>query len=342
MINIGIVGCGYWGPNLLRNFITCPSTEVLWACDIDKNRLKNMVAPYPAIKTTTDFHNILNDERVNGIVIATPVHTHYSIAKASLESRKHVLVEKPLASSIEQGKELVQISKEKNVQLMCDHTFCYTGMVKKIKDYIDSGYLGNILYYDSVRINLGLFQEDINVVWDLATHDLSILDHLFDEKPVYVSAHGACHSGNDLENIAYVSIGYNNNFIANLHVNWLSPVKIRRFIIGGSEKMLVWNDMDPDEKIKIYDKGIIINHVEQEERKRLLVSCRSGDMYAPQFDQTEPLSLMVKEFAACIDENRSALTDGNAGLRILSILEATQKSIKADGANINIEYVKEI
>ena len=341
MIRVGVIGCGYWGPNLIRNFVSCPESELIWACDKDEERLEKVMGPYPGVNRTTDFGDILADKNVDAVAIATPVHTHFSIAKACLESGKHVLVEKPLASSVEQGEELVHLAREKDLQIMVDHTFCYTGVVRKMKEVVESGALGEILYFDSVRINLGLFQQDINVIWDLAPHDLSILDFFIDEKPISVSAHGVCHAGNNLENIAFVSIRYESNFIAHLHLNWLSPVKIRKTIIGGSEKMLVWNDLEPAEKLKVYDKGIIVKRGEKEERSRLLVSYRSGDMFAPHVDDTEALSLMVKEFTACIEENRLALTDGGAGLRVLRVLEAAERSIKADGANVRIQNSEE-
>ena len=336
MIKVGMVGCGYWGPNLIRNFAACPDTQLLWACDIDPNRIKKALGSYPVVKSTTDFNDILKDSKVDAVALATPVHTHYPLAKVCLESGKHVLLEKPLALSVQEGEKLIELSHKKGLQLMCDHTFCYTGAVRKMKEILDSGVLGELLYFDSVRINLGLFQQDINVIWDLAPHDLSILDFLINDRPVSVSAHGVCHAGNEIENIAYVTLRYANSFIAHFHLNWLSPVKIRRTIIGGSEKMMVWNDLEQDEKIKIYNKGITVKKDEQAERDRLLVSYRTGDMYAPQFDDTEALFSMVKEFAACIAGNRPALTDGEAGLRVLRILEATQRSIRAGGANVGI------
>jgi len=338
MVNVAIIGCGYWGPNLIRNFVVCPSTELLWACDTNIDRLRHALKPYPAVQGATDINEILSNQDIQAVAIATPVHTHYDIARACLEADKHVLVEKPLASSVAQGEELVKLAHEKSLQLMCDHTYCYTGAVRKIKEIVMSGDLGDLLYFDSVRINLGLFQKDINVVWDLAPHDISILDFLMENKPVSVSAHGVCHSENNLENIAYVSLQYSNQFIAHFHVNWLSPVKLRRTIIGGMEKMLVWNDLVPSERIKIYDKGIEIRKDDQDAKRGLLVSYRTGDIHAPQFNETEALSLMVKEFAECIMENRPAFTDGESGLRVLRILEAAQRSIKADGANVRIEY----
>jgi len=336
MIRICVVGCGYWGPNLIRNFVSCPDTELIWACDKDKNRLQKVMRPYPGVNLTTDISEFLKDDSLDAVAIATPVHTHFSIAEACLEGGKHVLIEKPLASTAVEGEQLLKIASDKKLQLMCDHTFCYTGAVHKMKEIVDSGEIGELLYFDSVRINLGLFQGDINVIWDLAPHDLSILDYIIEKKPVWVSSHGVCHAGNDLENIAYLTMGYDNSFIAHLHLNWLSPVKIRKTIIGGDKKMIVWNDLEPAEKIKVYDKGIVMTQKEHDKRHNLMISYRSGDMFAPQIDYTEALSLVAKEFAACIEEDRSALTDGKAGLRILKILEASEKSIKDSGVNIQL------
>ena len=336
MITVGVIGCGYWGPNLMRNIVMCPETELIWACDKDVKRLAKATKPYPGVKGTADIGDLLSDKNLTAVAIATPVNTHFPLAKACLESGKHVLVEKPLAASVEEGEELVRLANKKNLQLMCDHTFCYTGAVRKMKEIITTGALGEILYFDSIRINLGLFQHDINVVWDLAPHDLSILDFLINKEPVSVSAHGVCHAGNDIENIAYVTLRYENSFIAHFHLNWLSPVKIRRTIIGGSEKMLVWDDLELGETIKIYDKGILVKKGEDEARDNLLVSYRSADMYAPRVDDTEALALMIREFADCIKDKRPALTDGEAGLRVLRVLEAAERSVKADGANVRI------
>jgi predicted dehydrogenase len=338
MINTAVIGCGYWGPNLIRNFMTCPETNLLWACDLDPERLNRVLAPFPSVRKTTVFTDILDDDTVEAVAIATPVATHYSLAKAALEKGKHVLLEKPLAASVAQGSELVELAAQKGLRLMCDHTFCYTGAVRKIKQIIDAGELGEVLYFDSIRINLGLFQSDVNVIWDLATHDLAIVDFLFPDKPIQVSAHGVAHAGNNIENIAYVTLTYPGNFIAHFHVNWLSPVKIRKTIIGGSKKMIEWNDLVPAEKIKVYDKGIELNPMGQDQKTRLMVSYRYGDIYSPQIDGTEALLLVAKEFADCITEKRQPLTDGESALRVLRVLEAAERSIKADGANVRIEY----
>jgi predicted dehydrogenase len=338
MLKVGVIGCGYWGPKLIRNFMTCSETELVWACDLDEERLEKFSSLYPGVQRTTQLADLLADSGLDGVAIATPVNTHFPIAKACLESGKHVLVEKPLASSAKEGEELVQIARKNDLQIMCDHIFCYTGAVRKIKEVIQSATLGELLYFDSVRVNLGLFQTDVNVAWDLASHDISIVDYLVDEKPVLVSAHGVSHTNSNIENIAYLTLRYESPFIAHFHVNWLSPVKIRMTMIGGSEKMLVWNDIDEAEKIKIYDKGIEVKERDLEQRERLLISYRSGDMRAPRVDRTEALALVVKEFADCILDKRPALTDGEAGLRVLRTLEAADLSMRAGGSSSSIYY----
>ena len=338
MIKVALIGCGYWGPNLIRNFVACPATNLQWACDLDEERLSKVLRPYPGVRQTTDMNKLLADNDIDAVAIATPVHSHYKIGKAVLEADKHVLIEKPLASSVDEGLELVELAKSNGLQIMVDHTFCYNSAVLKIKEIIDAGTLGEVFYFDSVRINLGLFQNDINVVWDLAPHDLSILDFIIGKTPNHLSATGVCHAGNDIENIAYLSLGYSNSFMAHFHLNWLSPVKIRRTIICGSEKMLVWDDLEPAEKIKIYDKGIEVENDGRKQKERLMVSYRSGDMYAPHVDGTEALSLMVKEFAECITQKRPAHTDGEAGLRVLRVLEAADHSIKNGGMTVQVRH----
>ncbi len=336
MINLAVVGCGYWGPNLIRNIVTNPNSNLSYVCDVDKKQLKKVLAPYPRVKGTTTLKKILDNASISGVVIATPVSTHYQIAKSSLEHGKHVFIEKPLTTSVSQAEELVEIAKNNNLQIMCDHTFCYTGAVRKIKDLVSSGLIGESLYYDSIRINLGLFQQDVNVVWDLAIHDLAIVDHIFELQPISVSATGMAHAGSH-ENIAYLTLKYPNSFIAHFHVNWLSPVKIRKTIIGGSKKMIEWNDLVPGEKIKIYDKGIDFSSLNREKENALRISYRSGDIHSPYIDSTEALSLVIQEFVESIIENRTPLTDGQAGLRIMKILEAADKSLNQHGQNINLE-----
>ena len=332
MKNFAVIGCGYWGPNLIRNCISSSKINLLWASDLSQDRLKRTLAPYPNVQATTDYRNILNDPQVDGVIIATPVFTHFDIAKSCLESGKHVLLEKPMASNLQEAEALVALSRQHGLQLMCDHTFCYTGAVRKIKELVTNGELGDILYYDSIRINLGLFQSDVNVMWDLAIHDLAIVDYIFNRPPVSVNAIGQIHAGRH-ENIAYLTVHYTDSFIAHFHVNWLAPVKIRKTIVGGSKKMIEWNDLVPAEKIKIYDKGIDI--IDDDDQKRLhRINYRSGDIFSPNIAHTEALHLVVEEFADAIHENRSPATDGDAGLRIIKILEAANASIKNNGENI--------
>ena len=336
MLNVAVIGCGYWGPNLIRNCITSPLVDLLWACDREPSRLERALAPFPAVGKTTEYREILADDSVAGVIIATPVESHYPLARAALEAGKHVLLEKPLAASVAQGEELVALARANNLRLMCDHTFCYTGAVRKIKELVDSGELGEVLYYDSTRINLGLFQHDVNVLWDLAPHDLAIVDFLFNRQPEWVSAHGASHTPHGQENMAYLTLGYADSFIAHFHVNWLSPVKIRKTIIGGSRKMIEWNDLVPAEKVKVYDSGIQCQPSGAEEKNKLLISYRCGDIHSPRLDNSEALTLVIQEFAEAINGERPPLTDGEAALRVLRILEAAERSIKSNGINTNV------
>lgn len=336
-IAVAVVGCGYWGPNLIRNFHSCPQTRLAWLCDLNEERLGNVSAEYPGVRTTINVLDVLNDPGVDAVAVATPVSSHFPVARAAMERGKHVLLEKPLALSVDQGRELVDLARRSGLKLMCDHTFCYTAAVQKIRELVQRGDLGELLYFDSIRVNLGQFQDDCNVVWDLATHDLSIIDFVVDKKPVSVSVHGVSHGGNGRASMAYLSLNFDEVFIAHIHVNWLSPVKIRMTMIGGREKMLVWDDMEQSEKIKIYDKGIDVDITRPEEKIRRLISYRSGDMYSPKISQTEALSQVVQEFASSIRDDRKPLTDGADALRVLAILEAADRSIKAHGANIPIE-----
>ncbi len=335
MINLAVVGCGYWGPNLIRNIIACPKTNLSWVCDTDNDNLQKALASFPTIPRTNDIKKILLDNSIQGIVIATPVSTHYSLAKSCLEHGKHVLIEKPMTANLFQAESLVALAQRENLQIMCDHTFCYTGAVKKIKELVQSGEVGDLLYYDSIRINLGLFQTDVNVIWDLAIHDLAIVDFLVGLSPISVNALGMAHTGTK-ENIAYMTLFYPNSFIAHFHVNWLAPVKIRKTLIGGSKKMIEWNDLVPAEKIKIYDKGINIQPTDRDEENRIRVSYRSGDIYSPYIDSREALSIIIEEFVKAIEYNQPSPTDGFAGLRTIKILEAANRSLLANGQNITI------
>lgn len=328
-VNVGVVGCGYWGPNLIRNFFENRDVRLKYVCDLVPEKLEKIGQRYPTVKLTDKFTDMINDSEVDAIVIATPVHTHFPLAKQALEAGKHVLVEKPMCETSKECHDLVALAEERNLILMVDHTFVYHGAVKRIKEEIDSGTLGDIVYFDSIRINLGLHQTDVNVIWDLAPHDLAIMDHLLDKNPISVHATGASHVGNGLEDIAYISLDFGENVIAHLNVSWLSPVKIRQILIGGTKKMITYDDLQPAEKIKIYDKGIKEDAPETNEgRYQRLIQYRIGDMHAPVFDLTEALKVEVQHFVDCVKSGNTPHSDGRAGLRIVQIMEAANKSIK--------------
>jgi predicted dehydrogenase len=330
---VGVIGCGYWGPNLLRNFAENEAAELRWICDADESRLAAMARRYPAAQTTTDYQRLLADPNLDALAVVTPVATHFQIGKAALDAGKHLLVEKPLTATEQEAAELNDLAETHGLTLMVDHTFVYTGAVRKMKEIVASGELGDLLYFDSVRINLGLFQKDINVLWDLAPHDLSIMDYLIDRQPDAVSAIGSCHIEPGIENIAYLMMHFDNDFIAHFHFNWLAPVKIRRTLLAGSRKMILYDDIEPTEKVRIYDKGITTNRVgtDREADYQTLVSYRTGDVWAPKLDSTEALRHVVGEFLSSIRERRPPLTDGQAGLRVVRLLEAAQQSIKNGG-----------
>src|SRR5437763_10285988 len=331
-IRVGVIGCGYWGPNLLRNFVENEAAQLLWICDLDAKRLNAKGLRYPAARTTRDYRQMLADPNLDAVVIATPVATHYTFAREAMAAGKHVLVEKPITASSREAEELIEMAETSKLVLMVDHTFIYTGAVRKIKEIVSSGELGELLYFDSVRINLGLFQRDINVVWDLAPHDLSIMDYLIERQPQAISALGSSHIERGIENIAYLVMLFPDEFIAHFHFNWLAPVKIRRTMIAGSSKMILYDDIEPTEKVRVYDKGVTANRVgDREVDYQTLVSYRTGDVWAPKLDSTEALRYVVAEFLDSIREGRKPLTDGYAGLRIVRILEAAQQSIKNGG-----------
>ena len=336
MIGIGVVGYGYWGPNLVRNFAEAKDSHVTMVADLREDRLTYVKARYPVIETTTDFKDLLKSSKVDAVAIATPVSTHYDLALATLKAGKHVLVEKPLPSNSEQGRRLVEEAAKRNLLLMVDHTFIFTGAVRKIRDVVASGDLGDVYYYDSVRVNLGLFQHDVNVVWDLAVHDLSILDFVLSSKPRAVSATGMSHIRGEPENVAYITVFFDGNLIAHINVNWLAPVKIRRTLIGGSRKMIVYDDLEPSEKVKVYDKGIVVNQT-PESLYKLLVGYRSGDMWAPNIDMTEALRDEASHFVRCIETSSKSDTDGVVGLRVVELLEAASKSIAERGRVIELK-----
>ena len=331
-LNIGIIGCGYWGPNLARNFAENEKAALHWLCDANEQRLASLARRYPAAQATDDYRQMLTDGQLDAVVIATPVSTHHPIAKAALQARKHVLIEKPFTATAREAEELIELAGRAGLTLMVDHTFIYTGAVRKIKELVDSGELGELLYFDSVRINLGLFQNDINVVWDLAPHDLSIMDYLIDKEPVSVTATGSCHIEPGIENIAYVMLRFADDFIAHFHFNWLAPVKLRRALLAGSKKMIVYDDIEPTEKVRVYDKGVMVTRRDEktdpEAAYTTLVSYRAGDVWVPKLDTSEALKGVSREFLAAISEKRPPLTDGQAGLRVVRLLEAAQQSIK--------------
>jgi predicted dehydrogenase len=333
-LTVGVIGCGYWGPNLIRNFSSARGWRVKYICDRDQTRLQHIHEQYPWTTPVTDAQVLYSDDALDAIAIATPVSSHCPLALSALEAGKHVLVEKPLAASVEDAQRMVEKAAQVARVLLVDHTFIYTPAVQKIKELVDSGELGDLLYFDSVRINLGLFQHDINVIWDLAPHDFSIMDYLFADKPVAASAHGMCHFGNQ-EDVAYVTAFFERNVIAHFHVNWLSPVKIRMILIGGSRKMVVYDDMENSEKVKVYDRGVdVVDSIGG--IYSLLVQYRMGDMYSPKLDTREALRVEVEHFRDCILEGRSPITDGRMGLRVVELLEAAQKSLASTGGRVAV------
>ncbi len=308
-------------------------------CDLDAKRLTAMGRRYPGTQTTTDYKSLMADPELDAVAIATPVWTHFNFAKDALEAGKHVLVEKPLTASVAEAEQLIELAERSGLTLMVDHTFVYNGAVRKIKEIVQSGELGDLLYFDATRINLGLFQDDINVVWDLAPHDFSIMDFVVDGQPELLSAVGSCHIKQGIENIAYVLLKFPNELIAHFHFNWLSPVKIRHTLIAGSRKMVVYDDIEPTEKVRVYDRGVTTrseSDVDREAAYQTLVSYRTGDVWVPKLDSTEALHYVCQEFLSAIAQSRRPLTDGQAGLRVVRLLEAAQRSIGAGGGPVRL------
>ncbi len=327
-IRIGVIGYGYWGPQIVRNFAGLEGCQVASVCDKSSAALKRVHQAYPSLDATSDAAGVLSSATVDAVAVVTPVWTHYELAKVALENGKHVFVEKPFTSSAAQAQELIELAEKKSLIIMVDHTFLFTGAVAKIRELIDAGALGDLYYYDSTRVNLGLFQHDVNVVWDLAPHDLSIMDNLIGLDPEAIVATGEKHLGG-LEDVAYITIYFKRGIIAHVNVNWLSPVKVRTTLIGGEKKMVVWNDLEPDEKVKVYDKGV---NVKSGERVRqLLISYRSGDMWAPKVEQTEALKKECAYFIECVSKGEKPFNDGVAGLRVVRMLEASDRSLKERG-----------
>lgn len=335
MIKVGVIGYGYWGPNLVRNFMEAQGSTVVAVCDQRSERLVQLQTRFPTVKTVSDCAVLFQDPEIDAIVIATPVSSHFELAMATLEADKHVLVEKPLAANSEQATQLVEEAARRNKILMVDHTFVYTSAVRKIRELITANALGDIYYYDAVRVNLGLFQHDVNVIWDLAIHDLSIMEYVLPSKAVAVSATGISNVPGQPENVAYITLFFGTPQIAHVHVNWLTPVKVRHTLIGGSDKMILYDDLEPSEKVKIYDKGITVSQ-SPEAVYEMLVSYRSGDMWAPRLDTTEALHTEALHFIDCIENNKQPETDGQAGLRLVRIVEAAEKSLRAHGQMVEI------
>ncbi len=334
-VGIAVVGCGYWGPNLVRNFWESDETELRWVCDLVPERLQNIRKRYPAVQLTHRLDDVLADPQVEGVCIATPSHTHYELARQVLESGRHVLVEKPLCDDSEKVQRLIDLAEQRGKVLMVDHTFLYNPAVQAVRGLLDSGRLGRLLYFDSTPVNLGLFQRDVNVLWDLAVHDLAMMDYLIhDRKPLAISATGIAHVPGQPENMAYMTCFYEDNLVAHIHANWLAPVKLRRTLLGGEKQMIVYDDLEPSERVKVYDKGITVT--DEKEIHKLLISYRSGDCWCPKVPAGEALENEVKHFAECIRTGAKPLSDGMAGLRVVKMIEAGSLSIQQRGAPVEL------
>jgi predicted dehydrogenase len=333
VLKVGVIGFGYWGPNIVRNLQGLETCQVVAVCDTRHEALRRAQRLYPGVHLTTTFADVLTSPEIDSVAVITPVWTHYELAKAALENGKHVFVEKPFTSASWQAEELIELAERKNLKIMVDHTFLFSGPVRKIREVVEAGMLGPLYYFDSTRVNLGLFQHDVSVVWDLAPHDLSIMDYIITEKPEAVVATGGSHL-NGLADMAFITIYFPRGIVAHINVNWLSPVKVRTTLIGGKDKMLVWNDLEADEKIKVYDKGVQINSAQG--AYDLLVSYRSGDVWSPKVEQTEALKVELGYFVDCITKDLTPVNDGAAGLRVVRLLEAADVSVKERGRIVSL------
>lgn len=333
MLRMGVVGYGYWGPNIVRNLRSIEGCQVAGVCDQSPAAVRRIKQAHPDLNVTTNCSELLESKEIDAVAVVTPVCTHFDLAKAALQNGKHVFVEKPFTATVRQAEELVELAERRNLKIMVDHTFLFTGAVRKIRELIDEGVLGDLYYYDSTRVNLGLFQHDVSVIWDLAPHDLSIMSFLIPEEPEAVVATGQSHL-NGLVDVAFLTVYFPGNTIAHINVNWLSPVKVRTTLLGGEKKMLVWNDLEADEKLKIYDKGAQISNGQG--LYDLMVSYRSGDMWAPKVEQTEALKLELGHFVDCVLKDTTPLNDGIAGLRVVKLLEAADRSLKERGRAVQI------
>ncbi len=340
MNKVAVIGLGYWGPNLVRNFHQVAGPRLAVICDRDPRRLEAIGRLYPWLERVQNPQEVFQRRDIQAVVLATPVSTHFPLAKAALEHGKCVLVEKPLTASLEQAEHLVDLAQRQGLVLMVDHVYVFHPAVEKIRQLVQGGQLGQVRFIDSVRINLGLVQSDVNVLWDLAPHDLSIVDYVLGRFPISVAAYGKAHVLPEVEDVAYLTLDYGQGLVANFHLNWLSPVKIRYTIFGGTQQSIVYNDLDPVEKVKVYSRGLSVHAQDVEGRRRLLVDYRTGDVWAPHLDKVEPLRRVVEHFLHCIDHQEVPLTDGMAALRVVKILQAAQESLKQDGQRIFLEPVQ--
>jgi predicted dehydrogenase len=329
VVKFGVIGYGYWGPNVVRNLSHLQKANVSGLCDMSPAARQRAQKAYPQMAISSDPAELMCSPEIDAIAVVTPVWTHYELAKAALENGKHIFVEKPFTSNAAQAEELIELAAKKNLKIMVDHTFLFTGAVRKIRQLLDEDTLGRLYYYDSTRVNLGLFQHDVNVIWDLAPHDLSIMDHLIRQRPEAVVATGQSHL-NGFEDVAYITVYFPDKVIAHINVNWLSPVKVRTTLIGGEKKMLVWNDQAADDQVKVYDKGVSVTS--REGVYNLLVNYRSGDMWAPRLERTEALTHELDYFVDCITKDETPINDGHAGLRVVKMLEAASESVRQRGA----------
>jgi predicted dehydrogenase len=341
-VGLAVIGAGYWGPNLVRNAMATPTVDVRYLCDLDEDRARAVLGRYSTITSTSSFDRVLDDPTVQAVAIATPAASHFPLAMAALDAGKHVLVEKPLTANLDDGQKLVQAAQDRGLVLMCDHTYCYTSAVQELRRLVRGGELGDVQFVDSVRINLGLVQPDVNVLWDLAPHDLSILHFLLppEVSVVAVAAHGADPIGHGMACVAYLTLRLSTGAIAHVHVNWLSPIKIRTMVIGGSQRTVVWDDMNPTQRLAVYDRGVdreVAEDLGPDDRKQMRISYRSGDMVAPALREQEALRAMMTEFAASILEGRAPATDGSAGLRVMEVLTAAEQSLSRGGVFVDME-----
>ena len=341
MINIGVIGYGYWGPNLVRNFAELSTARVAAVCDFDPKKLESLQRRYPAIKVTTDFQELLRDPQIDAVAIATPVSSHFELGMATLKAGKHLWLEKPMAETSLQALKLLDEAEKRKRVLLVDHTFVYTGAVRKMSEIISAGELGRVYYYDSIRVNLGLFQRDVSVISDLAVHDFSLLDFLFREYPVAVSASGINHFPGTPENLAYITLFYESGMIAHANVSWLAPVKVRQVLIGGSKKMITYDDLEPSEKVKIYDKGVSFTD-DPKKIMEMRVGYRTGDMWAPKVDSTEALRIEAEHFVDCIEQAKRPRTDAQLGLRVVELIEAATSSMRGRGETVYVRRREKI